>query len=62
MSVDQEEFWSQHAFATRSEAEAPLADWERRYNHERLSLALHGLTPVEKLQAKQLAHVHTAVQ
>jgi transposase InsO family protein len=60
--VDQEEFWSQHTFATRSDAEAPLADWERRYNYERFSLALHGLTPVERLQAKQLAHMHTAVQ
>ena len=60
--VDQEEFWSRHTFATRSEAELPLADWERRYNHERFSLALHGLTPVEKLQAKQTTLVHSAVQ
>jgi transposase InsO family protein len=29
-------------------AEALLA-WERRYNHERFSMALHGLTPAEKL-------------
>jgi transposase InsO family protein len=60
--VDQEEFWNQHTFARRSDAEVPLADWERRYNHERFSMALHGLTPVEKLQAKQAAHIHAAVQ
>jgi transposase InsO family protein len=60
--VDQEEFWSRHAFARRSDAEAPLADWERRYNHERFSLALHGLTPFEKLQVKQAAHIHAGVQ
>jgi len=53
--VDEEEFWSQHDFATRTDADAPLADWERRYNHERFSLALQGCTPVEKLQAKRAA-------
>jgi transposase InsO family protein len=60
--VDREEFCRQHTFARRSDAEVPLADWERRYNHERFSLALHGLTPVEKLQVKQAAHIHAAVQ
>jgi transposase InsO family protein len=60
--VDPEEFWSQHTFARRSDAEVTLADWERRYNHERFSLAHHGLTPFEKLQAKQGAHIHAAVQ
>ena len=59
--VDQEEFWSQHDFATRSEADVPLADWERRYNHERFSVALQGRTPVEQLQAKQAAQ-HPNVQ
>jgi transposase InsO family protein len=59
--VDQEEFWSQHDFATRDEADGPLADWSRRYNHERFSLALQGRTPVEKLQAKQAAQ-HAGVQ
>jgi transposase InsO family protein len=60
--IDQEEFWSRYQFATRAEADAPLAAWERRYNHERFSLALHGCTPAEKLQAKQSAHEHAAVQ
>jgi transposase InsO family protein len=60
--VDQEEFWSQHVFATRSDAEVPLAHWERQYNHERFSLALQGRTPVEKLQAKQMARQHAGVQ
>jgi transposase InsO family protein len=54
--VDAEEFWSRHDFATRADAEAPLAAWERRYNHERFSLALHGRTPAEKLEAKRAAH------
>jgi transposase InsO family protein len=49
--VDSEEFWNRHVFATRAEAEAPLADWERHYNEERFSLALKGRTPAEKLQA-----------
>lgn len=60
--VDQEEFWSHHEFATQADAEAPLADWERRYNHERFSLALQGDTPVERLQAKQAASKIAAVQ
>jgi transposase InsO family protein len=59
--VDQEEFWSQHDFATREEADAPLADWARRYNHERFSMALQGRTPAEKLHAKQAAQ-YTGVQ
>jgi hypothetical protein len=58
--VDHEEFWSRHDFATREEADAPLADWSRRYHHERFSLALHARTPVEKLPAKQAAH-HASV-
>jgi transposase InsO family protein len=58
--VDEEEFWSEHDFATRADADAPLAAWEKRYNHERFSLALHGRTPAEKLEAKRAAH-HTIV-
>ena len=60
--VDEEELWSRHDFATRADAEAPFADWERRYNHERFSLALQGRTPVEKLQAKRIAQADAAVQ
>jgi transposase InsO family protein len=49
--IDDEEFWSRHDFEVQAQAEGPLADWEQRYNHDRFSLALHGRTPVEKLQA-----------
>jgi len=59
--VDQEEFWSQHDFATRAEADGPLTGWAHRYNHERFSLAFHGCTPVEKLLAKEAAQ-HTSIQ
>lgn len=51
--IDQEEFWARHGFATIDEAEGPLGAWEHTYNHKRFSLALAGLTPFEKLQAKQ---------
>jgi hypothetical protein len=36
--------------ATLREAEAPLAAWERRHNHERFSLALEWRAPAAKLQ------------
>lgn len=49
--IDEEEFWSQHDFNVADDAEAPLAAWERRYNHDRFSVALGGRTPVEKLEA-----------
>lgn len=49
--IDDEEFWSRHQFDACDDAEAPLADWERRYNHDRFSVALGGRTPVEKLEA-----------
>jgi transposase InsO family protein len=58
--IDDDEFWICHDFATRADADAPLADWARRYSHERFSLALQGRTPVEKLLAKQDAR--TGVQ
>ena len=48
--IDAEEFWDLHDFEAQSDAEGPLAAWERRYNHDRFSLALQGRTPVEKLQ------------
>jgi transposase InsO family protein len=47
--IDDEEFWSRHDFTAQADAEGPFADWERRYNHERFSLALQGRTPGEKL-------------
>ena len=53
--IDSEEFWSRHAFTDRGDAEPKLRDWERRYNHERFSLALAGRTPAEKLAASRSA-------
>jgi transposase InsO family protein len=47
--VDDEEFWSQHTFGAFAGAATALLGWERRYNHERFSMALNGLTPAEKL-------------
>ena len=57
--IDDEEFWGLHAFDVYVDAEAPLAAWEQRYNHDRFSLALHGRTPVEKLHAALSAAVVT---
>jgi transposase InsO family protein len=48
--VDSEEFWSKHAFAAFTEARPALSSWEAVYNHDRFSMALHGLTPSEKLR------------
>lgn len=50
--IDSQEFWDQHAFAERAEADAALRSWEHRYNYQRFSLALGGLTPAEKLATK----------
>ena len=50
--IDDEEFWSRQTFERRDDAEGPLTQWEHRYNQDRFSLALHGLTPAEKLKAK----------
>ncbi len=47
--VDEEEFWSRSTFAEFAPAADALLAWERHYNHERFSMALHGLTPAEKL-------------
>jgi transposase InsO family protein len=47
--VDDEEFWSRSAFAGFAPAAEALLIWEHRYNHERFSMALNGLTPAEKL-------------
>jgi transposase InsO family protein len=47
--IDQEEFWSRSTFASFAPAAEALLAWERRYNHERFSMALNGLTPAEKL-------------
>jgi transposase InsO family protein len=47
--IDQEEFWGRHQFPDFETAAAALPTWERRYNYERLSLAIQGRTPAEKL-------------
>ena len=49
--IDHEEFWSRQPFADFEAAAAALRHWETRYNYERLSLALNGQTPAEKLAA-----------
>jgi transposase InsO family protein len=52
--IDSEEFWDRHEVTDRVDAEPKLREWERRYNHERFSLALAGRTPAEKLAASVL--------
>ena len=47
--VDNEEFWTRYSFSSFDQATAALRDWERVYNFERFSMALHGETPAEKL-------------
>ena len=47
--IDNEEFWACHTFGSVSDAEIALHDWERRYNHDRFSMALKGRTPAERL-------------
>src|SRR5262245_4269766 len=49
--IDHDEFWGRHQFADFEAATAGLRQWETRYNYERLSLALKGRTPAEKLAA-----------
>jgi transposase InsO family protein len=50
--IDDEEFWQRYSFTSFDDAAAALESWERRYNHERFSMALHGHTPGEVLAAK----------
>jgi transposase InsO family protein len=50
--IDDEEFWQRHSFGSFDDASLALEAWERRYNHERFSMALRGLTPSEVLAAK----------
>jgi transposase InsO family protein len=47
--IDNEEFWGRRTFDTFAAAITALESWERTYNVERFSLALHGRTPAEKL-------------
>jgi len=48
--IDNEEFWRRHRFGSFGDAAQALGGWERIYNYERFSMALHGATPAEKLQ------------
>jgi len=50
--IDDEEFWQRHSFGSFDDASVALERWERRYNHERFSMALRGHTPSEALAAK----------
>jgi transposase InsO family protein len=50
--IDDEEFWQRESFASFDDAAVALEAWERRYNHERFSMALRGHTPSEILAAK----------
>ena len=47
--IDEEEFWSRATFDAFTSAAQALRAWEHRYNYDRLSMALQGLTPAEKL-------------
>jgi len=53
--IDNEEFWNRHRFGSFDTAETALRDWETRYNRERISMALKGRTPIERLEDFQLA-------
>ncbi len=53
--IDNEEFWNRHCFKSFEAAEAALRDWQSRYNRERISMALRGRTPTERLEDFQLA-------
>src|SRR5262245_8189543 len=50
--IDDEEFWHRESFASFDDATVALEAWERRYNHERFSMALRGHTPGEILATK----------
>ena len=47
--IDNEEFWGRQCVLDFEAAAAALPHWERTYNVDRFSLALHGDTPAEKL-------------
>jgi len=50
--IDDEEFWQRESFSCFDDATVGLEAWERRYNHERFSMALRGHMPSEILAAK----------
>ena len=49
--IDHDEFWGRRNFDTFEDAATQLRGWERVYNEDRFSMALHGRTPAEKLAA-----------
>ena len=53
--IDNDEFRSKHRFQALGEAQSALARWEAKYNHERFSMALAGLTPAERLAIRLAA-------
>jgi transposase InsO family protein len=57
--IDNEEFWGRQCFLDFEAAAAALPHWERTYNVDRFSLALHGETPAEKL-ARRLPDANIA--
>ena len=57
--IDDEEFWQRESFTSFDDAAVALEAWERRYNHERFSMALRGHTPSEMLAAKLSAREGT---
>ncbi len=59
--IDDEEFWQRESFASFDDATVGLEACERRYNHERFSMALSGHTPGETLAAKLSAQATNQV-
>src|SRR5262249_43322332 len=57
--IDDEEFCHRESFASFDDAAVALEAWERRYNHERFSMAFRGHTPSEILAAKLSARPTT---
>ncbi len=47
--IDEEEFSRRTTFDEFTSAAQALRAWEHRYNYDRFSMALQGLTPAEKL-------------
>jgi len=48
--IDEQDFGCRSTFDGFASAAQALRAWEHRYNHDRFSTALQGVTPVEKLR------------
>jgi transposase InsO family protein len=55
--VDEEEFRSRSTFESFTPAAEAFLVWERRYNHERFSMALRDLTPAENSLRSRPPHL-----